>query len=93
MVVGICRLDLYIHGSASLKDKRQVLKSVKDRIRNRFNASIAEVADHDKWQRGVLGFSMIGNDKNHLDAGMQGILSLLDGVAELQVLNSDLQFL
>ncbi|MEK7774061.1 MAG: DUF503 domain-containing protein, partial [Deltaproteobacteria bacterium] len=55
MVVGICRISLVIHGNASLKGKRQVLKSIIEKVRNRFNVSIAEVGDNDLWQRAELG--------------------------------------
>ena len=62
MVVGVLRLTLYIHGAASLKDKRQVLRKVIERLRSRFNVSVAEVGDNDVWQRAVVGVSAVAND-------------------------------
>ena len=62
MVVGVLRLTLYIHGAASLKDKRQVLRKVLDRLRARFNVSAAEVGDNDNWQRAVVGVAAVAND-------------------------------
>ena len=49
MVIGLLEIQLSLLGNRSLKEKRMVLRSVKDRVRNSFNVSIAEVADHDKW--------------------------------------------
>ncbi|MCJ7509093.1 MAG: DUF503 domain-containing protein [candidate division Zixibacteria bacterium] len=63
MVVGICRIELHIPESRSLKDKRQVIKGIKDKIRNKFNVSIAEIGNNDLWQRASLGVSIISNDK------------------------------
>ena len=62
MVVGILRLSLYIHGASSLKDKRQVVRKVVDRLRSRFNVSVAEVGDNDIWQRAVIGIGAVSND-------------------------------
>lgn len=62
MILGVCTFDLHIADSGSLKSKRQVLRSVKDRIRSRFNVSVAEVEDHDLWQLGTLGVACIGTD-------------------------------
>ena len=63
MIVGICRIELHIPESNSLKDKRQVVKGIKDKIRNKFNVSIAEIDNNDLWQRATLGVSIVSNDK------------------------------
>jgi len=62
MVVGLLRFELQIPASTSLKFKRQVVRKVIDRIRARFNVSIAEVADNDLWQVATIGVSAVGND-------------------------------
>jgi uncharacterized protein len=67
MVVGVLRLTLYIHGAASLKDKRQVLRKVVDRLRSRFNVSVAEVGDNDVWQRAVVGVCAVANDHRFIN--------------------------
>jgi uncharacterized protein YlxP (DUF503 family) len=67
MVVGVLRLTLYVHGASSLKDKRQVLRKVVDRLRARFNVSVAEVGDHDLWQRAVVGITAVANDKSFVN--------------------------
>ncbi|NQU09968.1 DUF503 domain-containing protein [bacterium] len=63
MVIGILQLDLGIPGADSLKAKRTVLRSLKDRVRQKFNVSIAEVDDNDQWQRGALAVVVVANDR------------------------------
>ena len=67
MVVGVLRLTLYIHGASSLKDKRQVVRKVTDRLRSRFNVTVAEVGDNDVWQRAVIGIGAIANDHSFVN--------------------------
>ena len=65
MVVGTMLISAFIGDSHSLKDKRHVLKSVKDRVHDRFNVSIAEVEDNDLWQKTSLGVAVVSNDTKH----------------------------
>jgi len=62
MTVGVLRLDLIIQDAQSLKDKRRVVKSVKDRLVHLFNVSVAEVDALDSWQRAVLGVAVVANE-------------------------------
>lgn len=66
MIVGICRVELFIGHANSLKAKRQVMKSIIERARNRFNISIAEVDNQDKWQHGAIGIACISNETAHV---------------------------
>lgn len=67
MVIGVCTVVLHIPGAASLKDKRRAVKSLKDRLHNAFNLSVAEVDDLDLWQRATLGLAAVSNDAKHCD--------------------------
>jgi uncharacterized protein YlxP (DUF503 family) len=62
MIVGAAVVELHVHGSQSLKQKRGVVRSIVKRLRNRFNLSVAEVGGQDTWQRAVLGISVTGAD-------------------------------
>jgi len=62
MFVGVLRLTLYLPEPGSLKSKRHLLRSAIDRVKARFNVSVAEVAENDLWQRSVVGVSAVGND-------------------------------
>lgn len=73
MVIGLLRVELRIGDSQSLKEKRQALKSLKDRLRQAFNVSISETDDHDLWQRAELGIACVGTDS----AGVNRVLSLV----------------
>jgi uncharacterized protein len=66
MIVGSLRVRLLVRESRSLKDKRQVVRSIKDRLRHRFNVSIAEVEAQDHRQLAVLGLAMVSNEASHL---------------------------
>src|SRR3989442_12936032 len=60
--------ELHLEGSRSLKDKRHVLKSLKDRLHNRFNVSAAETAHHDLWQRAELTVCVVSNERGHAES-------------------------
>ena len=85
MVVGSLRVRLLLRQSRSLKDKRQVVQGIKDRLRNRFNVSVAEVESQDNRQLAVLGFAMVGNEVYHVRTTLEQIVAALRGhpVAEL----------
>src|SRR2546428_13032809 len=65
MVVGVCTIDLHLPGIGSLKGKRQILLSLKDRLKKTYNVSVAEVDGNDLWQRAVLGVACVSNDGRH----------------------------
>jgi uncharacterized protein YlxP (DUF503 family) len=65
MNVGVCRITLRLPENASLKGKRQVIKSVTTRVRNRYNVAIAEIDDQDRWQIASLGVSCVSNSSRH----------------------------
>ena len=90
--IGILTVEFHIPCSTSLKNKRRVLKSLKDRIRVYFNASVAEVGEMDKWQRSVIGISVIGSDKSYLNGCLDQILSVFDNTSDIQILNHQLEF-
>ena len=67
MIVGVCTLELHFPAAQSLKEKRGILKSLKQRIQNRFNVSIAEVGGQDKWQIATLGIAKVSTDTAAID--------------------------
>ena len=89
MVVGICQLDIRIHGNNSLKRKRQIIKQIVDRTKNKFNVSIAEVGDHDLWQRAKIGFSVVGNDKRHINSRLDTIKNFIEQFHTAEVFDSE----
>jgi hypothetical protein len=87
MVIGVGTVDLFIPASRSLKEKRHVIKSVKDRIKNQFNVSVAEVDHQDKWQRATLGIAQVSEKQQYIDETFQKIFNLIDQQVEVQVIN------
>lgn len=79
MHVGICKLTFHLPVASSLKEKRQVARSLSDRIRNRFNVAVAEVEDMDRRQRLTLGVSCVSNDRGHADAMLSQVLEFVEG--------------
>lgn len=65
MTVGVCRITLRMPENASLKDKRQVVKSLTAKLRNKFNLAVAEIEDNDRWQIATIGMTCISNDARH----------------------------
>src|SRR5947209_8521213 len=83
MVVGVLRLTLYIHGASSLKDKRQVLRKVVDRLRSRFNVSVAEVGEQDRWQTAVVGIAAVANDHSFVNEVLDKCVRDAGAIAEI----------
>ncbi len=78
MIIGTCDLELFIPEATSLKAKRKVIKSLKDRVRNKFNVSIAEIDMQNIWQRSVLGIACVSNDNKHIDAVLNKVVSFIE---------------
>ncbi len=91
MFIGVCTIELHVPDSGSLKTKRQWLRSLKDRIRNKFNVSIAEVDDNDLWQKASLAVAAVSNDKAHLNQTMDHVLNLVRAVPELSLLDYQIE--
>ena len=78
MHIGILQFTLDIPHAESLKDKRSVVKSMKDRLRRRFNISIAEIDDHDTWDFATLGVVMTGTDPKYINGALDKVVNALD---------------
>jgi hypothetical protein len=77
--LGILYAEVYMPGCQSLKQKRMVIKSLKNKVKNRYNVSVAELDRADKWQRAMIGFAMIGNDQRYIDGALQKIITMIEG--------------
>lgn len=93
MRVGICTIELYIPDANSLKAKRQVLKSLKDKIRAKFNVSIAEVDENELWQKAVLGVSSIGNGNSHINAMLDKVIDFIEGIPAVQLVDYKIEII
>ena len=77
MLVGLLIVTIHLHGIDSLKGKRKIVKSLVERLRSRFNASVSEIAAHDNKQLAVVGISVVSNDGAHLDKQLDKIIGFI----------------
>lgn len=92
MIVGICVIHIHLSHPQSLKEKRRVIKSLKTRIKGKFNVSIAEVGALDKWQRAVLGICTVSNDKRFVNEVLDKVLGMISRHPEVEIVDHRLEF-
>jgi hypothetical protein len=93
MIVGLCTVELFIPGSASLKAKRQVLLSLKDRLRDKFNLSVAEVGDQELWQKAVLGMACVANETTHVNQVLDQAVNLIRSLPAVELVRFRIEML
>ena len=94
MNVGVCRIKLRFPENLSLKGKRQILHSLTDRVKNKFNVSIAEVADNDLWQVATLGIAAVSNDQRFTNEVLSHVVDFINASRfELEVLDYSIEIL
>lgn len=93
MVVGICCLNLRISENNSLKGKRRILKSMIERVTNKFNVSIAEVGDHDLWQSSQIGFCMVSNNRRFVNSALDKIIDFIEEMNIAEIIKSDIEII
>lgn len=80
MHVGIGEVTLRLAGSHSLKEKRQVIRSLLERVRRRYNAAVAEVDEQDSWQTAVIGIAVLSGQAAHADQQLARVLEFIEGM-------------
>ena len=85
MFVKTISLTLFIYDALTLKDKRQIIKSILEKTHQKFNAATAEVGNQGQWQRAQLGFALVGNSPSYLDAVQQELLNMIEGQYPVEI--------
>ena len=93
MIIGACRLKVHIFESYSLKEKRQVIKSLLERLKSRYNISIAEIDDLDSWQSALIGFACVSNKTNHVQSTINNVIKFIDNDGRLEITAQDIEIL
>ena len=93
MVVGIGVITFRLHDCRSLKGKRKVVKSIISRMRNSFNASVAEVGSNDIHQRAEIGFSLVGNDKALINSKLDKIFNMVEGLGLAEIIDTEMEII
>jgi hypothetical protein len=93
MIVGAAVVELHVHGSRSLKQKRGVVRSIVQRLRNRFNVSVAEIGGQGTWQVAVLGIVSTGNDRKYVRGQLERALAYVEDLHLAEVTGGDVELL
>ena len=93
MKVGCCSLKFYLHGNGSLKGKRKVVRSIKDRVKNKFNVSVSEVGDQDLWQSIHLGIAAVSSDAQYLEGLLQKVMDFIDNMHLAEMTDSRIELI
>lgn len=93
MIIGSCMVEIMIHDANSLKDKRQVVKSIIGKLKSRFNISVAEVDLNEKWRRSVIGFACVTNDTVHANKQISNVLKFIEGDTRVEIIDENIEIL
>jgi uncharacterized protein len=91
MPIGLLTLEIHLPESHSLKDKRQVLRSLKDRLRGKFNVAVAELDGQDSWQRAVVGIVSLSNNAGHLEQSLRTVLEVSEELLGRDLIGHELE--
>lgn len=93
MIVGLCTVELYLPDGHSLKAKRQILLSLKDRLRDKFNVSVAEVGEQDLWQKSVLGIACVANEGGYVNQVLDQAVNLVRSMPAVELVQFRIEML
>ena len=94
MNVGVCKVSLRLPENMSLKGKRQVLKSITSRVRNKFSISVAEVDDNDVWQRATIGICCVSNNRRHTNQVLSRVVDfIVNSRFEVEILDYEIEII
>ena len=93
MTVGVLQIELAVPDAMSLKDKRRVVKSIKDRIAHGHNVSVAEVGALDEHRRAILGIAMVANDRRYVEGGLSKLVDFVRAVPQASLIDYQIDLL
>ena len=94
MNVGMCKINLRLPENLSLKGKRQVLKSITSRVRNKFNVSVAEVDNQDRWQLATIGICCVSNENRHANEMLSKVVDfVINSRFEVEILDYEIEII
>ena len=93
MPIGLLTLEIHIADARSLKDKRQVLRSLRDRLRAHYNVAVAELEHQETWQRATVGVVTVSNDEAHLEQSLQTVFAESERILGPDLVNHHIEVL
>ncbi len=91
-MIGVCKLEIYIAESGSLKDKRRVVKSLLQRVRQRFNATANEIGNHDRWQVSEIEIATSATDRTGAEKVLQEIIKFTEADGRAEIINQEVYY-
>ena len=92
MIVASAEIDLRLTNHAhSLKDKRSVIRSLREKIIHKFKVSVAEVDSHDLWQRSMIGIALVGQTKREAETFLQKIIQFIENSKDLEIITCNIE--
>jgi uncharacterized protein YlxP (DUF503 family) len=93
MTIGILKLEIFIHESNSLKEKRMVLHSLKQRLRNSFNVAVTQIDDEDKWQKATIAVVGVQRDRRNMNSALSKIIDFVEGFGNINLINHEMELI
>jgi len=93
LIIGVLTLELHMGEANSLKDKRRIIKSLIARIKNRYNVSVAEVGEHDLWQRSTIGISFVSSEQSHVHQVFASVVKFVEALGTVLITNYQTEIL
>jgi uncharacterized protein len=93
MVIGIGMITFRLHECRSLKEKRKIIKAIIARLRNNFNASISEVGLNDVYQRSEIGFSIVGNNRQVINAKIDKLFNMAEELRLAEIIDTEMEII
>jgi hypothetical protein len=88
MVVGVSRIEIFFPEAHSLKDKRQMIRKIVEKTRAKFNVSMIEIADTNLWQKGHVGFTVMGINKDHVQVAIENVQEYIESLYAGEIIDS-----
>ena len=93
MITGTCQLELRIYEADSLKGKRRVIKSIMEKLKCRFNISIAEIGLNDLWKSSIIGFACVSNKTDHVNEIISKVIKFIDGDSRVEIVDEIIEII
>ena len=91
MIIGIMSIQVSVFEAMTLKDKRRIIKSLKDRVRNKYNVSIAEVGHNDSIRTAILGVALVANKSRFVNSALSEIVNFVRGIPQLTLVDYNIE--
>ncbi len=93
MVIGACKVTLRLHEITSLKDKRSIVKKIVERMKNKFNATVAEVGSNDVLNLAEIGIAVTGNDRSFINSVIDKMIDFIEGMFLAEIIDTEMELI